>query len=156
MKHKISTVDKKSVIEKNFYTKDDKTFYIEQGYRWGYFVTEDPIDTEEIRASDELMIYDYDVVDHSFDDGCWIDFNYDDEIDQDERDAIENAWEEDWYEGIEALGWVEGDSEVWFLGQLEVEEVLDDDEDLDNIAEGTTRSHVIEDDDDGLEDHERD
>ena len=128
MKYKISTVDKKSVIEKNFYEKDGKSFYIEQGYRWGYFITEDPVDVEELKAKDELMIYDYDVVDHSFDDGCWIDFNYDDEIDQDERDAIETAWEEDWYEGLEALGWHEDESEVWFNGQLEVEELLEDDD----------------------------
>ena len=135
MRYKISTVDKKSVIEKNFYSKEDKSFYIEQGYRWGYFVTEDPVDVEELRAEDELMIYDYDVVDHSFDDGCWIDFHYDDEITEEEREAIETAWEEDWYEGIEALGWSEGDSEVWFLGQLEVEELSDEE--------------------DGIEDHER-
>jgi hypothetical protein len=135
MKYKISTVDKKSVIEKNFYEKDGKSFYIEQGYRWGYFITEDPVDVEELQKKDELMIYDYDVIDHSFDDGCWIDFNYDDEIDQDERDAIENAWEEDWYEGLEALGWSEDESEVWFHGDLEVEELTEDD---------------------GIEDHERD
>ena len=126
MKYKISTVDKKSVVEKNFFEKDGKSFYIEQGYRWGYFVTEDPVDVEELRAEEELMIYDYDVVDHCFEDGCWIDFTYDDEIDQDDRDAIETAWEEDSYEGIENLGWHEDDSEVWFLGQLEVEEVTEE------------------------------
>ena len=127
MKTKVSTIDKKSVIEKNFYEKDGKSFYIEQGYRWGYFITEDHIDVEALRTEDELMIYDYDVIDHSFDDGCWIDFNYDDEIDQDERDAIETAWEEDWYEGLESLGWHEGDSEVWFHGELEVEELPEED-----------------------------
>ena len=135
MRYKISTIDKKSVIEKNFYEKDGKSFHIENGYRWGYFITEDPIDAEELKKNNELMIYDYDVIDHSFDDGCWLEFYYDDEIDQDERDAIENAWEEDWYEGFENLGWNEDESEVWFLGDLEVEELTDED---------------------GIEDHERD
>lgn len=123
MRYKVSTIEKKSVIEKNFFVKDDKSLCIEQGYRWGYFVTEDPVDKEELKSKDSLMIYDYDVIDHAFDDGCWIDFVYDDEVDQDERDAIENAWEEDWYSGIEALGWSEDESEVWFHGDLEVEEV---------------------------------
>ena len=152
MRYKISTIDKKSVIEKNFYEKDGKSFWIEQGYRWGYFVTQDPVDVEDLKTKDELMIYDYDVEDHSFDDGCWIHFYYDDEISEEEREAIESAWEEDWYEGFENLDWSEGESEVWFLGPLEVEEV-NDDNDLDNVAEGTTRSHIIEDD---IEDHERD
>ena len=75
MRYKVSTVEKKNVVEKEFYVKDGKTAIIKQGYRWGYFVTEDPVDVEEIRATDELMIYDYDVIDHSFDDGCWIDFH---------------------------------------------------------------------------------
>ena len=129
MKTKVSTVEKKSVIEKNFFTKDGKTFYIEQGYRWGYFVTEDEVDLESIDPEEGLMIYDYDVIDHSFDDGCWIEFHYDDELDQDERDAIETAWEEDWYGGLENLGWMEDETEVWFLGELTKEEVPEDDED---------------------------
>jgi hypothetical protein len=74
MKYKVSTLEKKSVIEKSFYEKDGKSFHIENCYRWGYFVTEDPVDTEELKNSSELMIYDYDVVDHSFDDGCWLEF----------------------------------------------------------------------------------
>ena len=134
MKYKISTIDKKCVIEKNFYEKDGKTFYIEQGYRWGYFETEDPIDVEELKNNDELMIYKYDVIDHCFNDGCWIEFYYDDEITEEEREAIESAWEEDSYEGIEGLGWYDDEYEVWFLGPLEVEEVTED----------------------GIEDHERD
>lgn len=157
MRYKVSTIDKKSVIEKNFYVKDGKSFYIEQGYRWGYFITEDPVNADEINAEGELMIYDYDVVDHSFDDGCWIDFVYDDEIEQEDRDAIENAWEEEWYEGIEALGWREEDTEVWFNGELEVEEITEEDEDIDigAICAGTTRAHPIEDDEDEIEDHEK-
>lgn len=127
MKYKISTVDKKSIIEKNFYEKDGKTFHIEQGYRWGYFETEDPIDIEELKNNDELMIYKFDVTDHCFSDGCWIEFYYDDEITEEEREAIEAAWEEDSYEGIEGLGWYDDEYEVWFLGPLEVEEVTDDD-----------------------------
>ena len=89
MKYKVSTVDKKSVIEKNFYEKDGKSFHIENCYRWGYFVTEDPVDVEELKNSSELMIYEYDVVDHSFDDGCWLEFYYDDEITEEEREAKE-------------------------------------------------------------------
>ena len=123
MPYKISTIEKKSVVEKNFYVKDDKTFYIEQGYRWGYFTTDEKPDLENYDPNIGLMIYEYDVDDHSFDDGCWIEFYYDDEITEEEREQIENAWEEDWYEGIEASGWSEGDSEVWFHGELEVEDL---------------------------------
>ena len=154
MKYKVSTNEKKSVIEKNFYEKDGKTFYIEQGYRWGYFTTADKPDLENYDPEEGMLIYDYDVDDHSFDDGCWIEFYYDDEVTDEEREAIESAWEEDWYEGLNALGWEDDEYEVWFRGELVVEE-LEDEDDLDNVAEGTTRSHVIE-DDDGIEDHERD
>lgn len=158
MPYKISTNEKKCVIEKNFYVKDDKSFYIEQGYRWGYFTTNEKPDLENYNPEEGIMIYNYDVDDHSFDDGCWIEFYYDDEITEEEREAIENAWEEDWYEGLNNLGWVDDEYEVWFLGDLEVAEDLSDKDDdylLDNLAEGTTRSHPIEDDDD-IEEYERD
>jgi hypothetical protein len=149
--YKISTIEKKNVIEKNFYVKDDLSFTIEQCYRWGYFTTSEKPDMENYDPEEGMMIYDNDVDDHSFDDGCWIDFIYDDEITEEEREKIEAAWDEDWYEGINELGWKEDDSEVWFYGELEVEDLpkhFEDDDlsDLDNIAEGTTRSHVIEDD----------
>lgn len=123
MPYKVSTIEKKSVIEKNFYVKDDKTFYIEQGYRWGYFTTNEKPDLDDYDPEEGLMIYQYDVDDHSFDDGCWIEFYYDDEITDEEREAIENAWEEDWYEGLNALGWQDDEYEVWFRGDLEVEEL---------------------------------
>lgn len=123
MKTKVSTVEKKSVIEKNYYERDGKTFYIEQGYRWGYFVTEDEVDLENYDPEEGLLIYNYDVIDHSFDDGCWIEFYYDDEITEEEREEIETAWGEDWYEGLEALGWSDDEYEVWFRGELEKEEV---------------------------------
>jgi len=157
MPYKVSTIEKKSVIEKNFYVKDGKSFYIEQGYRWGYFTTDEKPDLDDYDPEEGLMIYQYDVDDHSFDDGCWIEFYYDDEITDEEREAIENAWEEDWYEGLNNLGWQDDEYEVWFRGELEVEDLPkheEDNEDLDNIAEGTTRSHVIEDDDD-IEEYEK-
>ncbi len=152
MPYKISTVEKKSVIEKNFYEKDGKTFYIEQGYRWGYFTTNEKPDLEDYDPSEGLMIYQYDVDDHSFDDGCWIEFHYDDKITEEEREQIENAWEEDWYEGLNNLGWQDDEYEVWFLGDLEVENLPkqfeDEEEDISEICAGTTRAHVIENDED--------
>lgn len=151
MPYKISTSEKKSVIEKNFYEKDGKSFTVEQCYRWGYFTSDEKPDLENYNPEEGVMIYDYGVDDHSFDDGCYIDFIYDDDITEEEREAIENTWEEDWYEGINELGWHEVETEVWFYGPLEVEDLPkhfeDDDEDF-APWDGTTRSHVIEDDED--------
>ncbi len=121
MPYKVSTVDKKSVVEKEYYVKDGKTAIIKQGYRWGYFTTDEEPDLENYDPEEGLMIYNYDVDDHSFDDGCWIEFDYDEEMTEEECEAFETAYEEDWYEGLDAAGWEAGDSEVIFYGELLVE-----------------------------------
>lgn len=121
--YKVSTVEKKNVVEKESFTKDGKFAIIKQGYRWGYFTTDEKPDLENYDSEEGLMIYDYDVVDHSFDDGCWIDFEYDDELTEEEQAAFENAFNEDWYEGVEAAGWEQDETEVIFYGELEVEEI---------------------------------
>ena len=135
MMYKVSTVEKKNVVEKESFTKDGKFAIIKQGYRWGYFTTDEKPDLENYNPEEGLMIYDYNVEDHSFDDGCWIEFEYDDELTEEEQEEFENAFNEGWYEGVEGLGWEQDEGEVWFHGDLEVEEVIEDD---------------------GVEDHERD
>lgn len=121
--YKVSTTEKKSVVEKEYFSKDGKTAIVEQGYRWGYFTTPDEVNLENYDPEEGLMIYDYDVDDHSFDDGCWITMDYDEEMTDEERDEFENAFNEDWYEGVEALGWFSQETEVKFYGELEVEEI---------------------------------
>jgi 5'-3' exonuclease len=39
-----------------------------------------------------------------------------------EQEAIEAAWEEDFYDGMEGLGWSNDDTEYWFYGELELEQ----------------------------------
>jgi hypothetical protein len=41
---------------------------------------------------------------------------------EEEQQAIEAAWEEDFYDGMEALGWSNDDTEYWFYGELELEQ----------------------------------
>lgn len=125
---KISTLEKKSIVETEYFLKDgdDNGVSHETGWRWGYVIVETPDDIDlrnliDTQNSNGLSVYDmeYAVVDHSFDDGCWEDWDYDD-LDSETIEAIEAAYEEDWNEGVENLGWRHDETIVMFNGPLEI------------------------------------
>jgi hypothetical protein len=41
-------------------------------------------------------------------------------VSAEEREQIEAAWDENWYEGMEELGWSNDDTEYWFQGPLKL------------------------------------
>ena len=81
------------------------------------------------------------VLDQDATDGCWEEWDLD-ALEGDEEEAFQEAWDEDSHEGIENLGWVGWDSELFFDGPLDVENlgeyvapVYDDVEEDDNNNE---------------------
>jgi len=125
----LSPQHKKSAVEMMFFYKGGKRILIEQGFRWANFkITSDvrPLTDEELKNEDE---YDLGVCidnDESWEmwdmtDGCWLDIRkHSDDVTDEELEAFEEAWEEDSYEGVEALGWSNDDTEYYFYGPLEL------------------------------------
>lgn len=125
---KLSPQYKKSAVEKMFFLKDGKVITMEQGWRWGTFSVESderPLTDEELKnqhgyelgsiANDESWEL------WSLDDGCWLDIEAgNNKTTSTDVEEFEEAWEEDSYDGVEALGWIQDDCEYYYYGPLEL------------------------------------
>ena len=121
----LTTKTKKNAVEKQFWYKDGKVIIREEGYRWGKFYCEsDERPDVDLANPDgyELGGTDYDWELDNLDDGCWADWTFPDDMSEEEQEEIQEAWEEDFYDGMEALGWSNDDTEYWFYGELELEQ----------------------------------
>ena len=132
----LKTLHKKSAVEKQFWYKDGKTIIRYEGYRWGTFYCESNGQPDiDLENSDEynLSESDYDWELESLDDGCWAEWEYSDDISEEEQEEIENAWDENYFEGMEELGWSNNDTEYILQGPLELS-----DEDGNVVGSGDT------------------
>ena len=135
----VSTLDKKSVEEHEFWEKDGQTIIRVTGYRWGSWTITTVNDVEPIftRVRNPLGDENEDSVDmnnlsdeniedvelESLDDGWYAEIVYPDDFDEDEQEDLEDIWEEDSYEGWERKGWIQTDTECWVSCDLQVEKV---------------------------------
>lgn len=128
----ISAKYKKSTIEREFWSKDGQTLYIETGWRSGSFsVTTEGDEPPEydVENPDDLDVYsDYpDGVDsvelNETWDGCWTDFGWPDDMPEEERERLEARFEEDsFFEVLEEEGWSQEECEMWLTGPLVLED----------------------------------
>lgn len=126
-------VNKKSIEELMFWEKDGKVILFRQGWRGGSvtLVTADDNAPEiDLDGNEELDVYglvDDHIVDvelDSFWDGCWGEWDWlDSGLTEEEQEEIQEAWDEDSYEAVEALGWEQTDAETYFYGELSLERV---------------------------------
>ncbi len=122
----LSTLYKKSAIEKQYWYKDGKTIIRYEGYRWGTFYCEsDEMPEVDLENPDEYVLgdSDYDWELDMLDDGSWAEWEYYDGITEEEQEEIEAAWDEDHFEGLEALGWSNDDTDYIFQGPLMLKNV---------------------------------
>ena len=119
----LKTLHKKSAVEKQFWCKDGKTIIREEGYRWGEFYCEsdDRPEIDLVNADGlNLSESDYDWELTSLDDGCWADWTFPEDMTEQEQAEIEAAWDEDYFDGMEELGWTCDDTEYILQGPLEL------------------------------------
>jgi hypothetical protein len=142
--YKISTLDKKSIVQEEIFTKtsgnESYEVRMEQTWRWGYVVVSEVEDTIDPDNPDGLMVTDYCIEDQDLSDGVSLWFTFSDNVPEEERKLFEEAWEEDGYAGIEDLGWTPWDMEMMFHGPLEVElleQTEDSDEEEQQPSKGT-------------------
>lgn len=123
---RIRNYHKKNAVERQFWTCDGVEIIRDEGFRWGEWTCEsDERPDIDLANPDgyELMSTDYDWEMQDMDDGCWAEWHWPEDMNEDERDRIEAIWDEHWYEGMEADGWVNDDTEHWIYGPIELSNV---------------------------------
>jgi hypothetical protein len=121
----LTTVEKKSVEEIEFWFKDGKTIKRSTGFRWGKVYCEsDEKPDIDLDNPEGISVFDcgYDFELDSLDDGWSADVEYPDDMDEEEQERMNELWDEDAYEAWESEGWSNDDSETWFYGPLDLKE----------------------------------
>lgn len=122
----VKPVYKKSIIERNYLSKDGNVFLHETGWRWGEFLVYTEDDTPPKLEAGVNMFdcgYESEMVETS--DGCWDDQNYDD-CDDEATEWLENFFDggNSWLD-LEEHGWITDECEMIFDCELIIERVED-------------------------------
>jgi len=131
---KISTREKKSCVEQEYWVKDSKTIVRITGFRWGTFTVETSDDNppEGIREDNEDSIEMYSYFGDNaedgaeldmLDDGWYADWEFPEDMDAEERQRIIDGFDEDSYDFLEGEGWYNDETECWLSGPLDIERV---------------------------------
>lgn len=120
---KVTPTWKKSIVERNYWTKGNDEVTHEIGWRWGEFFFESDDEPSDLKDGD-FNVFDcgYDLIDFSTDDGCWEETDISIE-DEDEYDNVSEFLAENSVYDLEESGWSCNDSEMWIQCECEVEEV---------------------------------
>jgi hypothetical protein len=118
---------KKSAVERQYWSKDGKVIIREEGFRWATFYVESderPLSDQELQNPDGYELGSIDN-DESWEldnmtDGCWADSEAGRNCTEQDLEEFDEAWEEDSFEGVEALGWYNDETEYWYYGPLEL------------------------------------
>jgi len=112
---------KKSAVERQFWYKDGREFIKEEGFRWGIWESESDerpdIDLENPDGY-ELTATEYDWEMQEMIDGCWVDWTFKDDFDEQEQEEIQELWNEEYFEGLENDGWFINETEQWIHGPI--------------------------------------
>ena len=137
---KVSTANKKSVEEHEFWEKDGMAIRRISGFRWGtWYVTTTDDNEPEFDKNAGPFHSDSNCIDmnnsygnnidnvelDSLDDGWYGDTIWPDDMPEEERERLEELWEEDYYEGWESEGWIQTETECWVYCDLNIEKVED-------------------------------
>lgn len=128
----VKTLDKKNVFQRTTFTVPSdgeiaagKIFYMVEWYRWGRCVVrsnEKPTHIEEESYQIPFELGNYDIEDQELDDGCSLDFMFEDEDGwtEEEKQYIHNLWEEDGWLSFEEHGIEADDCDIDYYGPLEI------------------------------------
>lgn len=130
---------KKSIIERNYLTKDNNMIMVETGWRWGEFTlyTEDD-NPPNIESGVDIYNCDYETELVETDDGCWEDHDMD-ECDEETQQWLEEFFDEgnSWLD-LEENGWSHSDCEMIIDCDLIIERLNDDGTPTGEIIQNTS------------------
>ena len=121
----VSTKANKKVEEKIFFSEesDGREIILIIGYRTGSVWCEDKPDMSEHNTETGSEMGSFTgYSDEEIEDGCFFRIESESKISEQEATKIEEAWFADLEEGMSELGWTWNDRELWFYGELEIEE----------------------------------
>ena len=123
---KLSTQEKKSCTQIEYFKKGELVAEHSIGWRWCWARYKEKPDLSNYDASkDEIELYTLgDLIDMEQDDGCWDDWSWPEGVDVEEFERLEDIYNEEGDEGLENEGWVLEDTEYWVSGPLEVEQEI--------------------------------
>lgn len=124
---------KKSTVEKEFFSKDGQTIVVETGWRGGTFTITTNSDTPpevDVKNEDELDIYSFypdgveEVELNETWDGCWMEVTWPDDMPEEERDRLQERFDEEGYYTVleDEEGWMHSETEMWLVGPLVLED----------------------------------
>ena len=131
----VSTKDKKSVEEHELWQKDDLVIRRITGFRWGVWTVETNDGTEPVLnqysgpGGDAINMYDYydenveSIELEMLDDGWYSDVIWPDDMSDEERQRLEELYDEEGYSGWEEDGWINYETECWAYGPLNIEKL---------------------------------
>jgi hypothetical protein len=118
--YKLSTKWKKSIEERTYWYKDGRLVTQIDGWRWGNwsgdFDALPDIDLQNEYGLDIAAEEGWDMND--LDDGCWSDWEFPDDMSEEEQEEFREAYDENYQSGLEELGWSNDDYECWLSGPL--------------------------------------
>ena len=121
----IANIEKKSVCEIKSWIKNDQIIQLVEFYRFGEWSCEtdakpniDLINEDGFEVTDSKYQWEMEVMS----DGMGYEWEFPDAMDEAEKEAIEEAWSEQFYEGLEALGWEEQSVSQWIYGPISLAE----------------------------------
>jgi len=121
----LTTLEKKNVVETEFWSKDGRKIKRSTGFRWGTVYCEsDERPDIDLENPDGLEVFatDYDFELDNLDDGHYCDVEYPDDMSEEEQERMDELWDEDSYSAWEEEGWSNDDTETWFHGPLDLEQ----------------------------------
>jgi hypothetical protein len=120
---KITPTWKKSVIERQYWDKDDMSLMHEIGWRWGeFFIETEGDDPPDLGPGVDILDCGYQCDDWSTDDGCWEETDLDDMTDL-QREVVELFLEENSVFDLEEDGWIMSECEMIIDCELSIERV---------------------------------
>jgi hypothetical protein len=126
MTWRVSNREKKNVTQIETYTHDGLTATREVGWRWGRWKYDTKPDLSIYKEDDQHDVYDFgEVTDSDLDDGCWAEWNWPEEVSAEERERLEEIYDEEGDEGLEDADWSFEDTETFVTGPLDVEFIPD-------------------------------
>lgn len=124
----VKPMEKKSIVEREEYTKDGMTIVRSTGWRWGeWTVATNDGNPPEFEFEDGSLdinscygnnIEEAEMVETN--DGCWEDIDWPEDISDEDREAIQTILDEEGFYELEGHGWMHSETYMYISGPIEI------------------------------------